>query len=65
MQARWGLPEDIGRAVAMLVRGDLAYSTGQVDRGGRRADAAAAVGQTAKCDEERPSMRRRVDTGIG
>jgi NAD(P)-dependent dehydrogenase (short-subunit alcohol dehydrogenase family) len=30
LQARWGLPEDIGRAVAMLVRGDLAYSTGQV-----------------------------------
>lgn len=30
VQARWGLPEDIGRAVAMLVRGDLAYSTGQV-----------------------------------
>ena len=29
-QARWGLPEDIGKAVAMLVRGDLAYSTGQV-----------------------------------
>ena len=30
LQARWGLPEDIGRAAAMLVRGDLAYSTGQV-----------------------------------
>lgn len=29
-QARWGEPEDIGRAVAMLLRGDLAYSTGQV-----------------------------------
>ncbi|NLG28628.1 MAG: SDR family oxidoreductase, partial [Chloroflexi bacterium] len=29
-QARWGLPEDVGRAVAALVRGDLAYSTGQV-----------------------------------
>ena len=28
LQARWGLPEDVGRAVAMLVRGDLAYSTG-------------------------------------
>jgi NAD(P)-dependent dehydrogenase (short-subunit alcohol dehydrogenase family) len=24
------VPEDIGKAVAMLVRGDLAYSTGQV-----------------------------------
>jgi len=30
VQARWGLPVDIGKAVAMLVRGDLAYSTGQV-----------------------------------
>ena len=30
VQARWGLPQDVGRAVAMLVRGDLAYSTGQV-----------------------------------
>jgi 3-oxoacyl-[acyl-carrier protein] reductase len=29
-QRRWGHPEDIGRAVAALVRGDLAYSTGQV-----------------------------------
>lgn len=27
---RWGLPEDIGKAAAMLARGDLAYSTGQV-----------------------------------
>lgn len=29
-QARWGEPDDVGRAVAMLARGDLAYSTGQV-----------------------------------
>jgi 3-oxoacyl-[acyl-carrier protein] reductase len=29
VQSRWGLPEDVGRAVAALVRGDLAYSTGQ------------------------------------
>lgn len=29
-QHRWGFPEDVGRAVAMLARGDLAYSTGQV-----------------------------------
>jgi len=29
-QKRWGTPEDVGRAVAMLVRGDLPYSTGQV-----------------------------------
>ena len=30
VQPRWGFPEDIGRAVAALARGDLAYSTGQV-----------------------------------
>jgi NAD(P)-dependent dehydrogenase (short-subunit alcohol dehydrogenase family) len=30
LQKRWGYPEDIGRAVAMMVRGDLPYSTGQV-----------------------------------
>lgn len=30
LQARWGAPYDVGRAAAMLARGDLAYSTGQV-----------------------------------
>ncbi len=30
LERRWGQPEDIGRAVAMLVRGDLSYATGQV-----------------------------------
>ncbi len=30
LQPRWGLPEDVGKAVAMLARGDLPYSTGQV-----------------------------------
>jgi 3-oxoacyl-[acyl-carrier protein] reductase len=30
VQQRWGFPEDIGKAVAMLARGDLPYSTGQV-----------------------------------
>lgn len=30
LQKRWGYPEDIGKAVAMMVRGDIAYSTGQV-----------------------------------
>lgn len=30
IQARWGYPDDIGKAVAMLVRGDIGYSTGQV-----------------------------------
>ena len=27
---RWGEPEDVGRAVACLVRGDIPYATGQV-----------------------------------
>jgi 3-oxoacyl-[acyl-carrier protein] reductase len=30
VESRWGLPEDVGRAVAALVRGDLPYATGQV-----------------------------------
>jgi 3-oxoacyl-[acyl-carrier protein] reductase len=30
VQPRWGEPADVGRAVAMLARGDLPYSTGQV-----------------------------------
>ena len=30
VQSRWGTPEDVGRAVATLVRGDLPYATGQV-----------------------------------
>jgi NAD(P)-dependent dehydrogenase (short-subunit alcohol dehydrogenase family) len=30
IQPRWGLAEDVGKAVAMLARGDLSYSTGQV-----------------------------------
>jgi NAD(P)-dependent dehydrogenase (short-subunit alcohol dehydrogenase family) len=29
-QGRWGRPEDVGRAVASLARGDLGYSTGAV-----------------------------------
>ncbi|MCX7818455.1 MAG: 3-ketoacyl-ACP reductase [Kiritimatiellae bacterium] len=29
-QRRWGEPEDVGRAVAMLARGDLGFSTGAV-----------------------------------
>ena len=29
VQPRWGFPEDVGKAAAMLVRGDLPYSTGQ------------------------------------
>jgi NAD(P)-dependent dehydrogenase (short-subunit alcohol dehydrogenase family) len=27
---RWGRPEDVGRAVAALLRGDLPYATGSV-----------------------------------
>jgi NAD(P)-dependent dehydrogenase (short-subunit alcohol dehydrogenase family) len=30
VEKRWGRPEDVGKAVAMLARGDLPYSTGQV-----------------------------------
>lgn len=30
LQPRWGMPEDVGRAVVMLARGDMPYSTGQV-----------------------------------
>jgi NAD(P)-dependent dehydrogenase (short-subunit alcohol dehydrogenase family) len=30
LQKRWGLPEDVARAAAMMARGDIAYSTGQV-----------------------------------
>jgi len=30
VQKRWGFPEDIGKAVAALARGDMGYSTGQV-----------------------------------
>ncbi|MBQ9874904.1 MAG: 3-ketoacyl-ACP reductase [Thermoguttaceae bacterium] len=29
LQPRWGLPEDVGKAVASLLRGDFPYSTGQ------------------------------------
>jgi NAD(P)-dependent dehydrogenase (short-subunit alcohol dehydrogenase family) len=30
LDKRWGTPEDVGRAVRVLVSGDLAYATGQV-----------------------------------
>jgi 3-oxoacyl-[acyl-carrier protein] reductase len=30
VQKRWGLPDDVGRVVAALARGDFPYSTGQV-----------------------------------
>jgi NAD(P)-dependent dehydrogenase (short-subunit alcohol dehydrogenase family) len=30
VENRWGQPEDVGRAVAMLARGDLTYATGNV-----------------------------------
>jgi NAD(P)-dependent dehydrogenase (short-subunit alcohol dehydrogenase family) len=29
-ERRWGQPDDIGRVVAALVRGDLPYATGSV-----------------------------------
>lgn len=31
---RWGYPEDIAKTVAMMLRGDIAYSTGQVINAG-------------------------------
>jgi NAD(P)-dependent dehydrogenase (short-subunit alcohol dehydrogenase family) len=30
VEPRWGEPEDVGRAVAVLARGELSYATGQV-----------------------------------
>jgi NAD(P)-dependent dehydrogenase (short-subunit alcohol dehydrogenase family) len=30
LQKRWGMPDDVGKAVAMLARGELPYSPGQV-----------------------------------
>ena len=30
LEPRWGLPEDVGRAVGMLARGELSYATGNV-----------------------------------
>jgi len=30
LQPRWGVPEDIGKTVAALARGDIPYATGQV-----------------------------------
>ncbi len=30
LEPRWGTPEDIGKATAMLARGDMPYATGQV-----------------------------------
>ena len=30
LQPRWGQPEDVANAVAMMLRGDIGYSTGQV-----------------------------------
>ena len=30
LERRWGTPEDIGKAAAMLARGDLPYATGQI-----------------------------------
>ena len=32
LQSRWGTPEDVGKAAAMMARGDIGYSTGQVIR---------------------------------
>ncbi len=53
---RWGRPEDVAKVVSAVARGDLDYSTGQVDRGGGRVRPAAAVGRrplTAEHAEDR------------
>jgi 3-oxoacyl-[acyl-carrier protein] reductase len=31
-ERRWGQPEDVGRAVASLLRGDLSHATGTIVR---------------------------------
>ena len=43
VENRWGMPEDVGRAVAMLARGELTLRDRQRAQDRRRADAAAAV----------------------
>jgi NAD(P)-dependent dehydrogenase (short-subunit alcohol dehydrogenase family) len=30
IEKRWGTPQDVGRAAAVLARGELSYATGQV-----------------------------------
>ena len=30
VESRWGMPEDVGRAVALLARGEITYGTGNV-----------------------------------
>jgi 3-oxoacyl-[acyl-carrier protein] reductase len=30
VENRWGTPQDVGRAVAILARGELSYATGNV-----------------------------------
>jgi NAD(P)-dependent dehydrogenase (short-subunit alcohol dehydrogenase family) len=30
VERRWGTPQDVGRAVAVLARGEMPYATGQV-----------------------------------
>jgi 3-oxoacyl-[acyl-carrier protein] reductase len=32
IQPRWGMPDDVGRAVASLAKGDFPYSSGHVFR---------------------------------
>jgi len=44
VERRWGTPRDVGKAVAMLARGDLPYATGQVLTIDGGVDAGAAVG---------------------
>ena len=61
LQPRWGQPGDVGKAVAMLARGDLGYSTGQVLLHRRRvygpAPLAAALRASGSCATFTPCGR--------
>ena len=49
-EARWGQPDDVGRAVAALVRGDVPYATGTIRERRRRAvDPQALNGYPWEC----------------
>jgi NAD(P)-dependent dehydrogenase (short-subunit alcohol dehydrogenase family) len=30
LEKRWGVPKDVGRAAAVLAKGEISYATGQV-----------------------------------
>ena len=51
-ERRWGTPEDVGRIVAALLRGDAPYATGQRDQRRRRVVGAAPVSRTFRSGVE-------------